>query len=266
MNRKENGMKKYDLINGAAAREEALRLLTPDELVTMNLFELIFSFPEASAWTDHESFIIGQSNEKTPIWMWLSERCGSESAECAADIIASRLEVSPNVHLNAVSHRCRETLEYTERKGFHSHRVMDMNAYVCARVISPECSGEAVFSSEEDRPAMASLLRQLCEDGEHTVISQEDADNFAAASVGRSELLLWKDGWQSVRNGDDRPQERVERADKYRGDRPRRARQGIRRDARFAYVRKAYRRGRVSDALRRRGESVVEQGVPQDRI
>ena len=72
-------MKKYDLINGAAAREEALRLLTPDELVTMNLFELIFSFPEASAWTDHESFIIGQSNEKTPIWMWLSERCGSES-------------------------------------------------------------------------------------------------------------------------------------------------------------------------------------------
>ena len=41
---------------------------------------------------------------------------------------------------------------------------------------------------------MASLLRQLCEDGEHTVISQEDADNFAAASVGRSELLLWKDG------------------------------------------------------------------------
>ena len=71
---------------------------------------------------------------------------------------------------------------------------------------------------------------------------------------------------QSVRNGDDRPQERVERADKYRGDRPRRARQGIRRDARFAYVRKAYRRGRISDALRRRGESVVEQGVPQDRI
>ena len=71
---------------------------------------------------------------------------------------------------------------------------MDMNAYVCARVISPECSGEAVFSSEEDRPSMASLLRQLCEDGEHTVISQEDADNFAAASVGRSELLLWKDG------------------------------------------------------------------------
>ena len=26
------------------------------------------------------------------------------------------------------------------------------------------------------------------------MISQEDADNFAAASVGRSELLLWKDG------------------------------------------------------------------------
>ena len=52
MNRKENGVKKYDLINGAAAREETQRLLTPDELVTMNLFELIFSFPEASAWTD----------------------------------------------------------------------------------------------------------------------------------------------------------------------------------------------------------------------
>lgn len=120
MNRKENGVKKYDLINGAAAREEAQRLLTSDELVTMNLFELIFSFSEASAWTDHESFIIGQSNEKTPIWMWLSERCGSESAECAADIIASRLEFSPSVHLNAVSHRCRETLEYTERKGFRS--------------------------------------------------------------------------------------------------------------------------------------------------
>lgn len=49
MNRKENGVKKYDLINGAAAREETQRLLTPDELVTMNLFELIFSFPEASA-------------------------------------------------------------------------------------------------------------------------------------------------------------------------------------------------------------------------
>jgi len=74
MNRKENGVKKYDLINGAAAREEAQRLLMPDELVTMNLFELIFSFPEASAWTDHESFIIGQSNEK------LRYGCGFRSA------------------------------------------------------------------------------------------------------------------------------------------------------------------------------------------
>ena len=118
MNRKENGVKKYDLINGAAAREEAQRLLTPDELVTMNLFELIFSFPEASAWTDHESFIIGQSNEKTPIWMWLSERCGSESAECAADIIASRLEFSPSVHLNGFHIDAAKRLNIRKERAF----------------------------------------------------------------------------------------------------------------------------------------------------
>ena len=156
-----------------------------------------------------------------------------------------------------------KTLEYYGKKGLSLHRVMDMNAYVCARVTLPSARVRRYFHRKRIAQPV-SLLRQLMRGRRAHRDFAGGCDNFAAASVGRSELLLWKDGGRVVRNGDDRSQERVERADKY--CRLTAAVRGIRRDARSAYVRKAYRRGRVSDALRRRGESVVEQGVPQDRF
>ena len=70
---------------------------------------------------------------------------------------------------------------------------MALNAYVCRAAHSPARRGRMVAPESARQPVMASLLRQLVEDGEHQTLRDEDAQGFATAMVGSDRLFLWED-------------------------------------------------------------------------
>lgn len=182
-------------VSSRAAQQIVSRLLDENDRVTMNLFELILSAPEAMAWSDQHSFLICQSNARTPVWAWLSPGIHADAANEAAEILAVRIRENPGIHLNMTAFPGEAVLRLAAKKAGRSiKKVMDMNAYVCRHVQEPPYRGSLAAPAAPDRPAMASLLQQLAEDGDHQIISQEEADGFASAMVGSQCLSLWRDG------------------------------------------------------------------------
>lgn len=187
-------------ITSAAALHNVHTLLDANEQTTMNLFLLIFESPDSMAWSDNRSFIIGQSNEKTPVWIWTSS-ADDETATVTAEILASRINTGKALHVNLLTEHSDALLRAAEKLGLKHSKYMDMNAYVCRKAVIPSRSGgnEGIFTpSDNDKAAMASLLCQLVEDGEHQTIPEEAANGFASAMVNSDRLFLWKDNGETV--------------------------------------------------------------------
>lgn len=176
------------------AREVIQRLLSPDERIAMNLFELILEAENPCLHTDQRSCILLQSNPQTPLWAWFAPSMPAESAESAAQFLAERIRMNPSLHVNADPDRCALVFQKAAAlTGLRSEVVMPMNAYVCRELREPTLHGTLSSPTEADIPAVASLLRQLVEDGEHAQIPDEAALAFAKSTVGSEHLFLWRD-------------------------------------------------------------------------
>ena len=180
--------------NQSVAREVLQRLLSPDERIAMNLFELILESENLCLHTDRKSCILLQSNPQTPLWAWFAPSMDVESVESAAQFLSERIRLNPSLHVNADPDRCAPVFQRTKALcGLQPAVVMPMNAYVCRKVRRPALRGQLSFPTEADVPVVASLLKQLVEDGEHSQIPDEAALNFAKSAVGSNSLFLWKD-------------------------------------------------------------------------
>lgn len=181
------------IISPAEAADTVHTLLDNNEQLTMNLFWLILESPDAMVWSDRRNFIIAQSNERTPVWVWTDAAADTTAIDNAAEILSSRLCAHSPLHANLRTEHSAALLGAAGKYGLRAKKYMDMNAYVCREVISPCCGGSISAPTDADRPAMASLLVQLVNDGEHQTIPDEAADGFAAAMVGSERLFLWRD-------------------------------------------------------------------------
>ena len=92
--------------NQSVAREVLLRLLSPDERIAMNLFELILESENPCLHTDRKSCILLQSNPQTPLWAWFAPSMDAESVESAAQFLSERIRLNPSLHVNADPDRC----------------------------------------------------------------------------------------------------------------------------------------------------------------
>ena len=174
------------------AREAIRRLLSPDERIAMNLFELILESENLCLHTDRKSCILLQSNPQTPLWAWFAPSMDVGSVESAAHFLSERIRLNPSLHVNADPDRCAPVFQRTKALcGLQPAVVMPMNAYVCREVRRPALRGRLSSPTEADVPAVASLLKQLVEDGEHSQIPDEAALSFAKSAVGSNSLFLW---------------------------------------------------------------------------
>ena len=124
--------------DNSIAREAILRLLSPDERIAMNLFELILESENPCLHTDRKSCILLQSNPQTPLWAWFAPSMDAESVESAAQFLSERIRLNPSLHVNANPDRCAPVFQRTKALcGLQPAVVMPMNAYVCREVRRP---------------------------------------------------------------------------------------------------------------------------------
>ena len=180
------------------APDTALRLtetlLSPDERVAMNLFSAILRAPEPLAWSDGRQLLVCRSDPRAPVWAWLRPGADGDAQQLLACILSGRIAACPAAQLNVPSALGALVQLAAELAGCSVRAHMALRAYVCRRLIEPVYCGACSAPTDADRPAMASLLRQLVEDGDHSSIPQAEAERFAASFVGSPNLFLWRDG------------------------------------------------------------------------
>lgn len=186
-------IKEEIFVDNITALRYVKEMLDFNERVTMNLFYLILSDSKAYVWSDHKNFIICQSNDQMPMWVWLADDIDTDATECVTDIIAARVLLNSNIQINISADAGKQVLRIAcEKSGANLEKVMDLNAYVCKNVIEPEYDGVCVVPQKSDREAMVALINEFVEDAEHQIITNEEAEGFADSMIGSHNLSLWK--------------------------------------------------------------------------
>lgn len=188
------------MLHQTTMRDEAFaRLLTGPDEVTYNLFSLISESAEALAWTDGATCLIAQSNERTPLWLYLKEPAVGALAEDISAVVAQRLTANPRLFVNAHPEWGEEIMaRAAEKLGLSIQTRKPLIAYQCRAVIPVETRGEMASPTEADIPAMARLRREMAVDAGGDEMPPDVAEAFARDQVGSDRLFLWKDAGMTV--------------------------------------------------------------------
>lgn len=169
-------------------------LLTENDEILFNMFLMIRDDPKARLFTDDRHFILAQSNEKTPVWLWLSHDPDESALSDVTQLLLDALQRNPDVHINADPSRVKPLFPALLNAGIRLDTHMTLNAYVCRNLHMLPAKGVCIPVSPAYRDDIASLYRQFTEDAEGIVIPPETALAFAD-KVSRSPwLYLWDDG------------------------------------------------------------------------
>lgn len=175
------------------------RLITGHDEITHNILFRIRESACADVWTDDDACVMAQSSPGTHVWVALRRAPDDALCEEIAEHAVHALTVNPDVGMTINETLGEGVLTRVERTLSRVRRTaMPMVAYGCFQTSDVPVSGAADIPGEGDRAAMASLVGQLSLECEGTVLTAEQADDFARAHVGSDRLLLWRDGGRVV--------------------------------------------------------------------
>ena len=172
------------------------RLIKGKNRAVFQLFELISEAPKYELWTDNKSYIMMQSNENTPIWIWLDEKINDniQTQYHIVDIMKERISKNPNVHFNAVPDSFSTVIPYLENEGNKKvATVMQMNVYVWKSSPIINKKGNMIPANDKYAVEMQKLLIQLVKDGEHEDMPVETAKQVVDSMITSQNVFLWKD-------------------------------------------------------------------------
>lgn len=170
-------------------------LLTPNDKLLFNLFYLIAESPSAFWATDNTSYLIGQTNEKLPMWVWLSESVSKESYAEIETVLLERLKRNPQLKLTADAKRVKAFLQsFSSKHGFHFKSQVPMIVYSCNKVTnSKKADGHMIFSTQEHRQTLADFITGMVDDLEHRPMRDGESEGFANDVAGSQNMYLWED-------------------------------------------------------------------------
>ena len=170
------------------------RLIREEDAIPFNLLYLIREDQNALLLTDDAGCIVAQTNEKTPMWLYLAGEPADSLRRELVELIRERLRYCPALKVNAQERFAGDVLREAARvSGKALVAGMPMTAYACYRVSDMTVSGRAVTPREEHCGIAARLLQQMVLDIEGIRISDADAAGFARNAVGNRNVFLWQD-------------------------------------------------------------------------
>lgn len=168
-------------------------VLNKTDKIIYNLFYLIREKENAFTATDEATYIIGQSNESTPLWMWLKEKPDGTIDKEIYDIVESRLLLNHNLKVVAHEKNVNDILNSIAQKKEVNYKVnMPMTVYACNNVKKVSISGQVVKPKEEHKEILIKFITDMVYDVEKNIMNENDANGFANWAVNADNLYLWE--------------------------------------------------------------------------
>lgn len=123
-----------------------------EDFVAFQLLESICQGP-ALRISDGASFIIGAADVSAPIWIWTRNSISRESIQDLLDVIEERFLINTQVSFVTKTTITDVLLQYLIRRRYDCFSRLQMEAYVCERVIPPRgnvCIDHPVQSDLEE--------------------------------------------------------------------------------------------------------------------
>lgn len=184
----------------ANPKEVINRLMTENDKILFNLFYLIADSESAFWVTDDKSYIIGQTNERLPMWIWMKDALDEGAEAEIKAVLMERLTANPNLKITAEETKIRKLLDQVSQKpSFPEKKVcyeasVPMNIYACKKVTNPKkASGHVILSKESHKPVLEKFITGMVQDLEHRPMEAGEAEGFADAVAGSEDLFLWED-------------------------------------------------------------------------
>lgn len=192
------GIKMKRLKNNALSTID--KLMSENEKILFNLFYLI-SDSESAFWvTDEESYIIGQTNERLAIWIWLKENASEDVLTEVEGVIEERLELNTKLNVIADEARIRPILnKISERKKVSYSSMVPMVVYRCDKVTNTKkASGHMILSNKKHKETLERFITGMVWDLEKRPMYEGEAEGFANDVAGSPDFYLWEDNGQAV--------------------------------------------------------------------
>lgn len=176
------------------------KLMSENDKVLFNLFYLIWGSENAFWATDEESYIIGQTNERLPMWIWIKDNASEDALAEIEEVIEERLKLNTKLNVTADENIIRPILNrISERKKVDYSSMVPMVIYRCDKVTNPKkASGHTIFSNESHKELLEKFITGMVWDLAKRPMNEGEAEGFARDVAGSKDLYLWEDEGQAV--------------------------------------------------------------------
>lgn len=176
------------------------KLMSENDKILFNLFYRILEGENAFWVTDEESYIIGQTNERLAMWIWIKENASEDVLAEIEKVVEERLELNPKLNLVAEEAIIRPIIDrISEHKKIDCSSMIPMVIYRCDKVTNPKkAGGYAIFSDERHKSVLKKFITGMVWDLEKRPMYEDEAEGFARDVAGSKDLYLWEDNGQAV--------------------------------------------------------------------
>lgn len=181
----------YEMIN---------RMMSQKNKILFNLFYLIAE-SDSSFWvTDDRSYIIGQTNERLPMWIWIGDNPEDCAKEEIRSVLQERLALNPQLKITADEGKISDILKQVSLEAGISYEIsIPMNIYSCKSVKNAKkASGHMILSNETHKGILQSFITGMVHDLEQRPMQEGEAESFAEGVAGSEDLFLWEDAGKVV--------------------------------------------------------------------
>ncbi len=176
------------------------KLMSENEKILFNLFYLISDSEDAFWVTDEEFYIIGQTNERLAMWIWIKENTSEDVLTDIEGVIEERLDLNPKLNVIADEAIIRPILNrISERKKVSYNSMIPMVIYRCDKVTNAKkASGHMILSNAKHKEILEKFIVGMVWDLEKRPMYEGESEGFANDVAGSPDLYLWEDNRQVV--------------------------------------------------------------------
>lgn len=134
--------------------------MSENEKILFNLFYLISDSEDAFWVTDEEFYIIGQTNERLAMWIWIKENTSEDVLTDIEGVIEERLDLNPKLNVIADEAIIRPILNrISERKKVSYNSMIPMVIYRCDKVTNAKkASGHMILSNAKHKEILEKFI------------------------------------------------------------------------------------------------------------
>ncbi len=174
------------------------KLMSQNDKILFNIFYLILDSQSAFWITDDEFYIIGQTNERLPMWIWVKENASADALAEIEKVIEERLELNGKLSVTADEKIiCPILNRISERKKVNYSSMVPMVIYRCDEITNTKkANGCTIFSNESHKEVLEKFITGMVWDLAKRPMYEGEAEGFAKDVTGSPDLYLWEDEGQ----------------------------------------------------------------------